>query len=289
MLPKRRWLRYSLRTFLLLTALLCAWLSIQVNAARRQREAVAAILRLRGSVSYDYEMIPWANSAMPKPFGARPVSSYYFDPRIAHPGSDWLRERIGDDYFRTAVAVTFTDPLRPLAKSDLDQLTKLPALIYLSLDGRKTGPVKDADLLALGDLRRLEELYLMYTRVNGSILTSLRSKANITVLCLDGTAIDDNTMEQIGTMRALHHLSLGDTHVTDAGLAHIQNLTNLEYLGLARTDVTDAGLQYLIGLKKLTDLVLEGTRATPDGFEQLENALPNTKIWPRTLSFEPAH
>ena len=55
---KSRWFRFSLRTLLLLIAVLCVWLGIQVNAARRQREAVAAIQSAGGSVVYDYEIVP---------------------------------------------------------------------------------------------------------------------------------------------------------------------------------------------------------------------------------------
>jgi len=50
---KSRWFRFSLRTLLLLIAALCVWLGIQVNAARRQKDAVAAILNTGGAVHYD--------------------------------------------------------------------------------------------------------------------------------------------------------------------------------------------------------------------------------------------
>ena len=41
--PKRGWLRFSLRTLLILTALVAVWLGVQVNKAQKQRAAVAAI------------------------------------------------------------------------------------------------------------------------------------------------------------------------------------------------------------------------------------------------------
>src|SRR5947209_3836521 len=53
--PRRRWFRYSLRTLLLLTLLLCTaarWMAVR---AERQKAAVAAILADGGSVYYDYQ------------------------------------------------------------------------------------------------------------------------------------------------------------------------------------------------------------------------------------------
>ena len=46
----RSWLRFSLRTLLLLTALIASWLGVQYNKAQKQRAAVAAIQRAGGSV-----------------------------------------------------------------------------------------------------------------------------------------------------------------------------------------------------------------------------------------------
>src|SRR6476659_4651164 len=96
---KSRWFRFSLRTLLLLITALCVWLGIQVNAARRQREAVAAILKAGGRVHYDYEIVP-----QPWPPKTLQTGIYGIDPQAKLPGPAWLRQGIGDDSFRTAVA-----------------------------------------------------------------------------------------------------------------------------------------------------------------------------------------
>ena len=41
-LPRRRWLRFSLRSLLILITILCVWLGVKVNQARRQKEAFTA-------------------------------------------------------------------------------------------------------------------------------------------------------------------------------------------------------------------------------------------------------
>ena len=57
-IKRRRWFRFSLRMLLVVVTVLCVWLGFKVNAARRQKEAVEAILKAGGQVSYDYQLVP---------------------------------------------------------------------------------------------------------------------------------------------------------------------------------------------------------------------------------------
>ena len=65
-IKRRRWFRFSLRMLLVVVTVLCVWLAIKVNAARRQKEAVAAILSAGGTVNYDYQLKPWPTAPMPR-------------------------------------------------------------------------------------------------------------------------------------------------------------------------------------------------------------------------------
>ena len=56
-MARRRWLRYSLRTLMVLVTVLCVWLAIKVNAARRRADVVAAIQKA-GTVWFDYQLVP---------------------------------------------------------------------------------------------------------------------------------------------------------------------------------------------------------------------------------------
>jgi hypothetical protein len=73
---RRRFFRFSLRTLMLVAAVLCIWLGIITNRARDRKQAVEMFRSLGGSVQYEHE---------------RPPS----DP----PGPEWLRQLIGDEYF----------------------------------------------------------------------------------------------------------------------------------------------------------------------------------------------
>jgi hypothetical protein len=50
--PKRRWAQFSLATMFVVVTVLCVWLSVVVNRAHRQRDAVAAIDALGGLAEY---------------------------------------------------------------------------------------------------------------------------------------------------------------------------------------------------------------------------------------------
>src|SRR5947209_5675764 len=84
--PRRRSLQFSLRTLLILVAVLSAlsgWVGLQIRRAERQRAIVASIQKAGGSVRYDFETDPTGQSAVP---GAQPTGP-------------WYRKVIGDDYF----------------------------------------------------------------------------------------------------------------------------------------------------------------------------------------------
>jgi len=49
--------KISLRATMLVILLVCIWLGWQVNKAREQREAVAAVQRYGGWVHYDFEFV----------------------------------------------------------------------------------------------------------------------------------------------------------------------------------------------------------------------------------------
>src|SRR5262245_18603147 len=114
--PRRRWLRFSLRTLLVAMTILCVWLGLKVNAARRQREAVAAIAKSGAIIRYDYEMISVPGS--PNTLG--------YNPNAAPPGPAWLRGFLGEDFFCDVIGIFF--PGSTITESDLSQLAKFPEL-----------------------------------------------------------------------------------------------------------------------------------------------------------------
>ncbi len=272
---RRRWLRFSLRTLLVVMTVLCVWLGFKVNAARRQKEAVDAILKAGGFVNYDYELAPVKS-------GKQDDFPIYVS--ASPPAPEWMRKYLGDEYFQDVIGVRFAN--RTISESDLAQLAKLPELIWVYVFNTRvvansTGisrSIVDVDLVPLKHLSRLRSLVLTDTDIDGSGLADIARLKQFSRLRLQHSNIGDAGMEQIGKMTALKSLFLANNRITDASLEHLQNLTNLETLDLGNTGISDRGLQFLKGLKELGTLSLEGSRVTPGGVRELQKSLPNTKI-----------
>ena len=135
---KRRWFQFSLRTLLVLVAVVAVWLALLVNAATKQREAVAAIEALGGHVFYEHE----SNS---------PAELL---------GPEWLRELVGEEYFVTIIVVGLNST--KVTDAGLEHLKGLTSLQRLYLDRTN---VTDAGLEHLKGLTSLQMLYLSGSHV----------------------------------------------------------------------------------------------------------------------------
>ncbi len=105
---RRRYRQFSLRTFLVVLTIVCVWFGWQVNRANRQRQAVAWVLEIGGSVKYDYEVDDKGNTIA----DAKPTSP------------EWL-----PDFYDQVVYVYLTG----MPVSDLTPLANLKSLERLYL------------------------------------------------------------------------------------------------------------------------------------------------------------
>src|SRR5262249_11978353 len=96
----------------------------------------------------------------------------------------------------------------------------------------------DAEMIHVGRLRRLEELY-MYVSV-----------------------ADQEPVSRL----------------TDAGMEHVAGLNRLKALLISSNRVGDAGLAHLKGLIGLEELTILMTQATPDGVAGLKKAAPKLRL-----------
>jgi Leucine-rich repeat (LRR) protein len=162
---------------------------------------------------------------------------------------EWLRRFVGDEYFQEVTAVNF-----------------------LQSDAK----LKDADLVCLGDLDRLESLNLMQlssirgatenTNLTDSCLDYLARLPRLRILGLNRTGITDAGLAKIARMNGIEELNLRDTNVTVSGLAALKPLKSLHKLNLNVSTCTDAGLAQVAGLSHLQSLSISGTsvRQIPD-------------------------
>jgi hypothetical protein len=226
--PKRRWYQFSLRTLLVLmflAAIGMSWFAVKLHQARWQREAVEAIGKAGGRVTYGFQITE----------DGLPVRA----PQL--PGPAWLRKLLGDDLFVDVVEVQAYG-FRGFGDAELEHVEGLKKLrcIYLS-----ETQVTDAGLEHLRDLTRLAVLYLEETQITDAGLERLIGLTNLKELYLDNTQITNAGMKHIEGLTNLEILFLSGTHVTDAGLEHLKGLTKLQDLYILGTQVTDAGIKKL--------------------------------------------
>lgn len=104
-------------------------------------------------------------------------------------------------------------------------------------------------------------------------LNPREAKAADEILELTGrVTIDENSQSVIG-------VDFSGWEATDARLRRLKTLTRLETLNLSASRITDAGLKHLTGLAELQTLRLEETKVTTEGLKQLQQALPDCKIY----------
>jgi hypothetical protein len=237
-----RWrFQFSLRSMLVLivvVAIPCSWLGVEMNNAREQRRTVEAI-EASGIVELDYPDENLLRHSWGQ-FCYGPIPEWQLDKYLAQEHielnkhdplvverlpSVWVRDALGDDFFLNVRTVVLVGP-----------------------------EVTDANLGHVRRLPRLRKLYLTSSRITDSGLKHLRQ------------------------LKDLQTLKLDDTTVTDAGLVHLAGLRNLQYLFLERTQATDAGLECLVGLAQLKRLDLTDTKVSSTGIEKLRQALPNCEI-----------
>ncbi len=143
--PKRRWFQFSLRTLLLIIFLASVGMStlgVKMHRARKQRQIVAAILKLGGGVQYDYH-------------------DGICDPRKHPPVPAWQLKVFGDDFFSDVVGVGFFRKAH-LRDEDLARLENLAQLEFVMLE---RVPITDKALEHFKGLGNLRYLSLVGTQV----------------------------------------------------------------------------------------------------------------------------
>lgn len=233
--------RFGVRTLLILMTLASFWLGSMVIRARQQREAVAWVHSVGGTVTYNWQLDRQGRK----------------NPAARPPGPAWLRRQIGDEYFQSVNRITIADnkllnDISPLAAfteaesinltsnrvSDLRPLSGLKKLKVLWLPGNRI-----EDLTPLTGLSRLEELYIFVNRV--SDISALESLGKLRVL-----SADQNRIESVEALRSL---------------------SNLELIALSDNRVRN--LDPLLSLTKVKRLAISGNPISPESAERAKEAL----------------
>lgn len=217
---------FSLRTVLIVCALLCvllAWLSNVVSQVRREQAAVAFLRSKGASVFYvdnwDLRSIGAAQRSLFKRF-------------------------LGDGERRpiNSICIDMLDPND--ASSVMAHVRHLRDLRNLRLVFPQTivaVKVRNEAFQPLETLSRLRVLDLVNAPVDDGVLRYLRSLKEMRDVGLIGSDITD--LFELRNLHDLHYLHLESTNVSDAGLEQLSNLRQLKHLGLDNSKVTPEGVQ----------------------------------------------
>jgi Leucine-rich repeat (LRR) protein len=237
-------------------------LGFKVNAARRQREAVEAILKAGGEVVYDYQMVP---EGQPREF--------LVDATATASEPTWLVRWLGLDYFHDVVGVVL-GPEHSIPRAEFVRLANLPNLKRLQLAGTKialsdgsTRSVDSADIALLGKFAHLRDLMIQHANIDGTSVANLAP--NLKSLALAITHVDDAGALQIGNLNDLEFLRLAGTLITDAGMKELHQLSKLSYLDIRDTAVSGAGLREIASLSSLKAIGLGGAHITDAGLKMI--------------------
>ncbi len=146
--------------------------------------------------------------------------------------------------------------LEPLLALDPDDLNGLidewPDFVNLN----------NEQLAPLIRFRRLEEIHLARTEINGHVFDCFPPLHELRVLILDETEFDDHGMARLAECAWMQRLDLSFTKVTGRGLHSLHRMASLRDLSLYGTDMCDADLTVLDRLPALRNLNLGLTNIT---------------------------
>jgi hypothetical protein len=138
-----------------------------------------------------------------------------------------------------------------------------------AVDLKRSREITAENLKHIGQLAELKVLLLGRTGIDDSLLEHVTSLTELQELDLGTTSVTGDGLAQLKPLRKLKTLWLNGTRIDAGGLAHLEELKKLRSLDLEGTPVADAGLAHLQPLESLVALHLSGTRITDAGLERL--------------------
>ena len=252
--------RLSLRLTMAAVLLVAVGLGCVITGARRQAETVEMVRSLGGEVQYDWQYRDFADSG-----------------NIPPPGSKWLLDLVGPDYFHDVTLIQFKSNPTPLDEALVVRFGELRQLEVLRLG--LAPAISDDGFARLSGLTRMQKLNLSGTGVSGRAFEHLLEMKGLQFLVAMKIATLDADLANLSNLTSLKSLFLQGDQLTDAGLAHLRPLKNIGSLQIVSDgpmQITSAGLAHLSGMTNLFQLLLCSTKV--DSLEPIRGLTSLTSL-----------
>jgi hypothetical protein len=247
---KRRWLQFSLRTLLLVTAIIAlglGYVMYERREAAERWEAVVWFIEIKGHIEVDKPDPIWLA---------------------------WPRAIIGDYAVQRPRKLAINSFY--ITDEELAPVARLTSLTSLRLDTGQAWSTEAPNRHGRPSVPPIDGS--AQVGITDAALEHLRDLSLLQKLQLDGTLITDAGLIDLQGLKSLRHLSVAHTKVTERGLDQLTALPHLESLNLSGTSVTAAGLKDLALMTQLRRVFLYESKITADEVKELQRRFPNLVI-----------
>lgn len=300
MARKRRWLRFSLGSILLLISAVAIWLGIWSNKARHQRLAADALVKAGYNLKFDFVSDATSNVAVVRPRNvAFPIAPRRtVDGNQLSEGEDkrrkLIRRYLGRHYADKLVGFSsYSDepvegamPPTPeqwkriqsiqsirevhlregTTDAELQSISGIPSIVSLTLASLELTEKGFASLQNLHNLRSLS----IEKIAEGERVSGLRGLRSLRTLKLDDVIVLDNIdAKNLSNSPELRAIGQTMFRLNDEGLRDISQLVQLRELDVSFNKVTDEGMKFVSSMTKLERLEVAGTSITDVGLQHI--------------------
>ena len=223
----RRFLRFRLRSALIVCTVFCVLLALIVLPAYRERRAAEALIARGAMVYYAKQLDQDGN------FRTAPTTTRW--------DQAWLHCDLTD---HVGLVVLYNCSIE---KEDIAHLRYLPQLERLDFC---EPAVSDDWLPQLARLRKLRRLHLNYASISDDGLEHLQPLENLEDLSLYHTKVSDAGLGLLLSLKQLRVLKLGATQLEGQNLTQLGSLNNLEELDLVAPGITESDAQEIAELQR---------------------------------------
>ena len=191
-------LRFGLKTCIfgmLLLGVLFAWVAKKLNHARHQGQLIAEVLKVGGTVGFDYQLGYQTNLGPP-------------NVTAVPPGPAWLRSVIGDEPFRSPIALY----LRGDAITDAFIAKHLAEFTELKVLSIESPSVTDEALSHVARLHSLEALDLNCPQVTPAGILQLNELAKLVYV---RSVLDARNVRSMNSLKDHTHIEVEEVPLSD--------------------------------------------------------------------------